>query len=311
MKALKPYVNEIKEKFKDNQDAQNRATAKLYEDANQNPLSGCLVSLAQLPIFLGLYRGVRLLALDGQLQEPFLWIPNLQGPVSPPNYNGLDWLLQGWTFGGEGGIPIPPLGWETTIACLIMPTILVLLQSATMQALQPPVDENASEEERKTMESTQGVLKFLPLLIGFFSLQVPAGLTIYWLSSNLFTLAQSLSVKAYFSANPPKVELPEYWDQMNEGKKFEDMTPEERRQATEAGLRVGPSFDDLVSEAKFHVYVEREPFRETTESWKLLKKEQKIQKLSPTMDKWVLASSQTSEQDAQKKPIDVSEAIKT
>jgi YidC/Oxa1 family membrane protein insertase len=92
MKALKPYISEIKEKFKDNQDMQNRYTAKLFEDAKQNPLAGCLVSLAQLPIFLGLYRGVRLLAIDGEIDEPFLWIPSLQGPVGPPDFRGLDWL---------------------------------------------------------------------------------------------------------------------------------------------------------------------------------------------------------------------------
>eukprot|EP00527_Entomoneis_sp_CCMP2396_P003099 CAMPEP_0198138776 /NCGR_PEP_ID=MMETSP1443-20131203/2170_1 /TAXON_ID=186043 /ORGANISM="Entomoneis sp., Strain CCMP2396" /LENGTH=444 /DNA_ID=CAMNT_0043800703 /DNA_START=122 /DNA_END=1456 /DNA_ORIENTATION=+ len=286
MKALKPYIKEIKEKFKDNQDAQNRATAKLYEDAKQDPLSGCLISFAQIPVFLGLYRGIRLLASDGALEEPFLWIPNLQGPVSPPDYNGLQWLTQGWTSVGEG-LPTPQLGWETTIAFLIMPVILVLLQSATMQALQPPVDDSSSDEEKKSMESTQGVLRFLPLLIGFFSLQVPAGLTIYWLSSNLFTLTQSLSVKAYFAANPPKVELPEYWEQMNDKTKFEDMTPDERRKATEAGLRVGPAFEDLVNEAKFHVLIERQPFRESSETWKRLEGKASNIQISPAMEEWI------------------------
>eukprot|EP00522_Entomoneis_paludosa_P000234 CAMPEP_0172472624 /NCGR_PEP_ID=MMETSP1065-20121228/68433_1 /TAXON_ID=265537 /ORGANISM="Amphiprora paludosa, Strain CCMP125" /LENGTH=499 /DNA_ID=CAMNT_0013230773 /DNA_START=109 /DNA_END=1608 /DNA_ORIENTATION=+ len=293
MKALKPYIAEIKEKFKDNQDAQNKALGKLYEDADQNPLSGCFTSLAQLPIFLGLYRGIRLLASDGVLEEKFLWIPNLQGPVSPPNYNGLDWLTQGWVSTGEG-LPTPPLGWETTLAFLVMPVILVVLQSITMNALQPPVDENATEEEKQTLESTQGVLKFLPLLIGFFSLQVPAGLTIYWLSSNLFTLTQSLAVKAYFAANPPEIELPEYWEQMSEGKAFDDMTPDERRKATEAGLRVGPSFDDLVTQSRFHVFVEREPFRETTDSWKRAEEMKSDIKLSADLEQWILSSGVTA-----------------
>lgn len=286
MKALKPYISEIKEKFKDNQDAQNRALGKLYEDADQNPLSGCLTSLAQVPIFLGLYRGIRLLALDGALDEKFLWIPSLEGPVSPPNYNGLDWLTSGWT--STGGLPTPALGWETTLGFLVMPVVLVLLQTTTMNALQPAMDDDASEEEKQQMESTQGVLKFLPLLIGFFSLQVPAGLTIYWLSSNLFTLTQSLAVKAYFAANPPKIELPEYWEQMNEGKKFDEMTPEERRQATEAGLRVGPSFEELVNESRFHVLVERQPFRETTDSWKRVTQTENVGiQISAALEEWV------------------------
>ena len=110
------------------------------------------------------------------------------------------------------------------------------------------------------------VTKFLPLPIGFFSLQVPAGLTIYWFASNLFTVTQSLSVRAYFSANPPEIDLPEYWDKLDNND-FEDMSPEERRQATEAGLQVGPKLADLVTESKFHVYVERNSFVKDTPAW--------------------------------------------
>jgi YidC/Oxa1 family membrane protein insertase len=268
MKALKPYMADIKEKFKDNQDAQNRATAKLYEDAKQNPLAGCFVSLAQLPVFLGLYRGVRLLALDGDLTEPFLWIPSLQGPVSAPDYRGMDWLTKDWTAGIDGALPHPSLGWETTIGFLIMPVILVLLQTVTMKTLQPPVDENSTQEERETMEKSQSFLKFLPLLIGFFSLQVPAALTIYWFTSNLFTLSQSLAVKAYFAANPPQIELPEYWDTALGGDTdFDSVSPADRRKAAEAGIRVGPSFEDMVDESRFHCLVERKPVRNESAAW--------------------------------------------
>lgn len=251
MKALRPYTKEINEKFAKNEQAKTRAIGKLYEDANQNPLNGCLLSLIQLPIFLGLYRGVRLLAIDGELQEPFLWIPSLEGPVSAPDYRGLDWLVSGWNNG------VPSLGWETTIAFMIMPVVLVLLQGITMQALQPPaMDDNISAEEKETLQRTQLVLKFLPLLIGFFSLQVPAGLTIYWFSSNIFTLTQSLLVKAYFAANPPQITLPNYWESALSGD-ADTMTPAERRKASEAGLSIGPTFDELIDQSKFHVYINR------------------------------------------------------
>ena len=267
MKALRPYMSEIKIKFKGNDQAIQRATGKLIEDAKQNPLSGCFLSLVQIPVFLGLYRGVRLLALDNQLNEPFLWIPSLEGPVSPPDYTGMGWILQGWTASTDGGFPYTPqLGWETTLAFLIMPLVLVVLQSTTMAVLQPPMDENLSEEEKKTMESTQNVFKFLPLLIGFFALQVPAGLTIYWFTSNIFTLTQTLGVRAYFKANPPKIELPDYWESAL-GENSDDMTPEERRKISEAGIRVGPTFNDLIDEAKFHSIIVRPPIRVESAAW--------------------------------------------
>ncbi|GKY97359.1 hypothetical protein MPSEU_000694300 [Mayamaea pseudoterrestris] len=295
MKVLKPYVAEIKLKFKNNQSAQNQAVAKLYEDANQNPLAGCLTSIVQLPIFLGLYRGVRLLALDGEISEPFLWIPSLEGPVSPPDYRGLDWLTQNWEAAVGGGLPTPSLGWETTIAYLIMPVVLVTLQSVTMRALQPPVDENMSDDEKETLEKSQTVLKFLPLMIGFFSLQVPAGLTIYWFTSNIFTLTQSLAVKAYFKANPPKINLPDYWETaLADDKDFDSMTPEERRAAAEAGIQLGPTMDNLIEEARFHAFIERTPLRTDSEAWvKVTSADGKVT-IPEELKEWVAAGAKVN-----------------
>lgn len=259
MKALKPYTKKIKEKYAD-ENMRNRATAKLYEDAQQNPLAGCITSFAQIPIFLGLYRSVTRLAADGRLDEPFLWIPSLQGPVSAENnFRGMEWLTEGWVDGA------PSMGWEATLPFLIMPVVLVLMQSFTMAVLQPPVDESQTEEEKEQLKTTQTVLKFLPLMIGFFSLQVPAGLTIYWATSNLFTVSQSLAIRAYYKANPPEIELPDYWSALD--KDSAEMTSDEKREAALMGLSTGPSFDQLMDEAKFHFVVKREPLRANSEAW--------------------------------------------
>jgi YidC/Oxa1 family membrane protein insertase len=220
----------------------NRATAKLFEDAKANPLAGCLVSILQLPIFLGLYRGVNLLAKEGNLNEPFLFIPSLEGPVSPPDFRGLDWITSGWHTGWNG-LPEPGLGWSMTLAFLVMPVVLVLGQAITMSTLSAPPDENASSVEKEQYEKTQGILRYLPLLIGYFSMQVPAGLTIYWFTSNLFTLLQSISVRGYYKANPPKIELPDYWSALDNA---EGMSPAEKREAAKAGLSVGPKMEDMI-----------------------------------------------------------------
>jgi len=256
-KALKPYVDEINAKFKDNENRKNQLVGKLYEDAKQNPLSGCFLSLVQLPIILGLYRGVRLLAIDGKLDEPFLWIPSLEGPVTAEtDYRGLDWITQGWTQ--IDGTWTPQLGWATTLAFCVMPVLLVLGQKLTMEALQPPEVENDSmdDEAKESMENTKKVLKFLPLLIGFFSLQVPAALTIYWFTSNFFTLSQAVLVRKYYEENPPDFELPEYWDQLGDDEN--QMTAEERRSAAKAGIAKGPTIEEWIANAKFHTLVERD-----------------------------------------------------
>jgi YidC/Oxa1 family membrane protein insertase len=53
MKVLKPHVKKIKAKYKGNEEAANQAVGRLYQDTKQNPLAGCAVSLATLPVFLG------------------------------------------------------------------------------------------------------------------------------------------------------------------------------------------------------------------------------------------------------------------
>jgi len=299
MKVLKPYQDQIKEKYKDNKDMQNRASAKLFEDAKTNPLNGCLVSLAQIPIFLALYRSVTLLAKDGVLDESFLWIPSLQGPVTAPTYRGLEWLTQNWTPATNDGasflssIPTPSLGWETSLAFCIMPVILVLGQALSMSVLTPPPDESLKGEEKETAERTAGILKFLPLLIGFFSLQVPAGLTIYWFTSNFFTLGQSVGVRQYFKMNPPDIELPDYWDALSNE---EDLTPAEKREAAKAGMNVGPTWQDILDEAKFHYTVDRAPIREGSPAWDrvLLSSDKGV--IPDSMLSWV-ESSHNSEHD--------------
>mmetsp|Transcript_565 Transcript_565/g.961 ORF Transcript_565/g.961 Transcript_565/m.961 type:complete len:449 (+) Transcript_565:201-1547(+) len=277
MKALKPYQNEIKKKFKDNKDAQNRAMSKLFEDADQNPLAGCGISLAQLPVLLGLYRGIRNLAIDGNLDEPFLWIPSLQGPVTAEtDYRGLDWLTQNWVDG------VPPLGWETTLAFCIMPVLLVLGQSLSMNVLQPPLDEDAPKAEREQMEQTQKYLKFLPLMIGFFSLQVPAGLTIYWFTTNLFTVGSTLAARTYYSMNPPEIELPEYWESIDN---LDEMSSEEKRKAAKAGLQVGPTYESMLEESRFHTLVERQALRTSLPA---------SSEIPPQMAGWVAAGGGAS-----------------
>lgn len=51
----------------------------LYTENEVNPLAGCLPALVQIPVFIGLYRALLKLATDDLLNEPFLWLPNLEG----------------------------------------------------------------------------------------------------------------------------------------------------------------------------------------------------------------------------------------
>ena len=73
-----------------------------------------------------------------------------------------------------------------------------------------------------------------------------------------------MAVKAYYKANPPEIELPDYWDALED---MDTMTSDQKREAAQAGLAVGPKWEDLLVEAQFHTVVDRAALRETTTAW--------------------------------------------
>merc|ERR1712232_802994 len=181
MQALQPMVKEIQAKYESNPEVMNQKVSEVYQKNEVNPLAGCLPSLAQIPVFIGLYRSVLNLAKEDKLNEPFLWLPNLEGPTygADPSHAS-DWLFSGWVNGA------PSLGWDDTLAFLTIPVILVLSQFASMQIMTPKVEG----------QEQPAFVKFLPLLIGYFSLNVPAALGIYWVANNFITTALTMQIRS-------------------------------------------------------------------------------------------------------------------
>lgn len=98
VQALKPRIDVIKERYGEDKDKVQKETSRLYQQANVNPLAGCLPSLLQLPIYIGLFRSLNNVAMSGSLDnEGFLWIPSLAGltiSVSRIAFHGLVDSLQ-------------------------------------------------------------------------------------------------------------------------------------------------------------------------------------------------------------------------
>ena len=103
-------------------------------------MSLCASFQVQIPIFIALYRALLSLAREDLLEESFLWIPNLEGPVF--GTQNADWLFK---FDQWNGF-VPPLGWADTAAYLALPALLVVAQSVSTQILQPPADPNKKKE---------------------------------------------------------------------------------------------------------------------------------------------------------------------
>lgn len=191
MQNLQPKIKAIQERYAGNQERIQLETARLYKQAGVNPLAGCFPTLATIPVWIGLYQALSNVANEGLLTEGFFWIPSLGGPTTiaaRQSGSGISWLIP--FVDGH-----PPLGWSDTAAYLVLPVLLIVSQYVSMEIMKPPETDPSSK-------NTLLIFKFLPLMIGYFSLSVPSGLSIYWLTNNILSTAQQLWLRKLGGAKP-------------------------------------------------------------------------------------------------------------
>lgn len=192
MQSLQPKLKAIQQRYAGNQERIQLETSRLYKQAGVNPLAGCLPTLATIPVWIGLYQALSNVANEGLLTEGFFWIPSLGGPTTiaaRQSGSGVSWLFP--FVDGH-----PPLGWHDTAAYLVLPVLLVLSQYVSMEIMKPP------QTDDPTQKNTLLVFKFLPLMIGYFSLSVPSGLSIYWFTNNVLSTAQQVWLRKLGGAKP-------------------------------------------------------------------------------------------------------------
>ncbi|XP_023907787.1 inner membrane protein PPF-1, chloroplastic [Quercus suber] len=192
MQNLQPKIKAIQQRYAGNQERIQLETSRLYKQAGVNPLAGCFPTLATIPVWIGLYQALSNVANEGLLTEGFFWIPSLGGPTSiaaRQSGSGVSWLFP--FVDGQ-----PPLGWYDTVAYLVLPVLLVVSQYVSMELMKPP------QTDDPTQKNTLLVFKFLPLMIGYFSLSVPSGLSIYWFTNNVLSTAQQVWLRKLGGAKP-------------------------------------------------------------------------------------------------------------
>ncbi|KAL4283777.1 hypothetical protein GQ457_16G010600 [Hibiscus cannabinus] len=191
MQNLQPKIKAIQQRYAGNQERIQLETSRLYKQAGVNPLAGCFPTLATIPVWIGLYQALSNVANEGLFTEGFFWIPSLGGPTTiaaRQSGSGISWLIP--FVDGH-----PPLGWHDTAAYLVLPVLLVVSQYVSMELMKPPQTDPAQK-------NTLLVLKFLPLMIGYFSLSVPSGLSIYWFTNNVLSTAQQVWLRKLGGAKP-------------------------------------------------------------------------------------------------------------
>ena len=171
-RELQPKIQELQKKYGKDREKLSQEQMKLYQEAGVNPLSGCLPLVVQMPILFGLYSA--LIALGPMLEDSrFFWIPDLGFPEYT---QGLSWIPEAFQAGE----------YYTLVAYLILPVLLVVSQFIMQKWMTPAAPDTGGGAAGMTKQL--GLM--MTFMFGFFTLQVPAGLTLYWVTSNLLQMGQ-------------------------------------------------------------------------------------------------------------------------
>ena len=162
MQKVQPLVKQLQAKFKNDPQAQNAAMMALYKEHKVNPLAGCLPMLVQFPILIGLYW-----AIQGQISsfthEHWLWIGSSISQRFPD------------VFAQSLAVP------DIFLLCLY-----VVSMYFTVRYGSPPSTDPQQAQTQKLMAFIS------PAMIAFFGFKYrwASALYIYWLATNVFTVAQ-------------------------------------------------------------------------------------------------------------------------
>lgn len=182
MQELQPKLKTVQDKYKNDPEKLQRETMALYREAGVNPLGGCLPTLIQFPILIGLYQAItqslaasplQLIDLSRHLYHPvpawLSWLPNATSLI--PLNNHFFWL--------NLAKPDP---------YYIMPVLVVVTTWLQNKLLTPPSADPQQATMSRTMQFT------MPLFIGYISLTFPSGLSIYWILGNVIGFVQYMAM---------------------------------------------------------------------------------------------------------------------
>ena len=171
MQAHAPQMKEIQRKYKGDRQKLNEELMKFYKENNINPASSCLPLLAQLPIFIGLFYTLRAFA-----KHP----PGGQAAIDSGEFSWLHF------------VPDITKHANSHWSGYVLLTVYVLSQIASTYFMSG------------TMQKSQRYLMMvLPVLFIPFIIRFPAGLVLYWMTTNLWTVGQGLITRRLIPKTPP------------------------------------------------------------------------------------------------------------
>src|SRR5450755_276 len=186
LQALSPQMKEIQAKYKEDKQRQQQEIMKLYKEQGVNPFGSCLPLVAQLPVFVSLYymlrQSLRLDICPGvqkAFQAHFAAVHNVSAAEASSHTV---------VCGGHGAsfLFIHDLTDKATGATLIA---LLILYVGTQLA------STIMMSGSQTDPNMRRVMMFMPLVFVLVVIRFPAGVLVYWITTNTWTIGQQYVVK--------------------------------------------------------------------------------------------------------------------
>ncbi|MFO7536439.1 MAG: YidC/Oxa1 family membrane protein insertase [Chloroflexota bacterium] len=185
MQEMQPQIQAIQKKHKDNPQKMQEEFAKIgYNPAET--LAGCLPLVIQFPILIGLYQAI-LVMLGSTPQSLF--------ELTQRAYPGVDLT---------GLLPIDNTFVWLNLAqpdpLYILPVLVFATMFLQQKLLMPAPPASGDNSDNPAAAMTQSMLYTMPIMFGFFSLQFPAGLSIYFVLVNIIGIGQGFYMKRSMAA---------------------------------------------------------------------------------------------------------------
>lgn len=184
LQELQPELQKIQKKYKDDKQKQSKAVMEFYQAHKVNPFSSCLPMLIQLPIIFALYQVFRTGLDVSRLSELYSFIPKPE--TIDPTLLGYFNLAEPDRF--------------------ILPILSGITQFAYSKIMMPKIQ---SKKDLSTQEMiSRQMIYFMPLMIVFFAMKLPAALPLYWIVVSLFGMLQQYIInKESFSQKTVKIKV--------------------------------------------------------------------------------------------------------
>ncbi len=265
MIKIKPKLDALQKKYGNNREKYQEEMMKLYQEEGYNPMSGCAPLLLQFPILFGLIDVVYkplyhiahiskdvLASIQTIVTNNFaeFGFKNASEVASTYQIRAINYLqnhqdggllkeLGAETLEKIGSIDLNflgiNLGEQPTLAfnLLILVPIISGITSLLISFVSMKNMKNQSPEQQQAAGMTKGMMFMMPLLSVFISFNVPAGVGIYWIYSNIFSVVQTIVMNKYF--NPQVLAAKEIAEEEAKREEERKLRIEAKKAARESG----------------------------------------------------------------------------